>query len=77
MNQIFSNKKNLLTYGATHVTLQKDGVNYDGVYNGLSYWGKVFQGDTLVSHLETDWDDDFGTVHFTLQDFRRAGFTVV
>jgi hypothetical protein len=74
---MFSNKSNLLSYGATHVNLQKDGIAYDGVYNGLSYWGKVFQGDTLVSHLETDWDDDFGTTHFTPQDFRRAGFTVV
>jgi hypothetical protein len=77
MNQMFSNKKNLLSYGATHVTLQKGGVTYDGVFNGLSYWGKVFQGDTLVSHLETGWDDDFSTTHFTPQDFRRAGFTVV
>jgi hypothetical protein len=74
---MFSHKNNLLTYGATHVTLQKDGVTYDGVYNGLSYWGKVFQGDNLVSHLETDWDDELGTTHFTLNDFRHAGFKVV
>jgi hypothetical protein len=72
-------KNNLLLQGATHVTLQKDGIAYDGVYNGLSYWGRVFEKDTdnLVDRLETDFDEQWGNISFTLKDFQLAGYTVL
>ena len=66
----------LLSNGSNSVSLTKEGVEYIGVWNGLSYWGKVFSSDgSQIEQLENDYDygDDY-TPNFSVTDFYRHGY---
>lgn len=55
------------------VGLFRQGKSYVGIYNGLSNWGRVEDGQgNLVEHLGTEDNDP----NFSERDFELAGYTI-
>lgn len=55
------------------VFLAKDGKQYFGIYNGLSYWGRIEDEDgNLVELLTADFDEEEQQPY----NFRESDFTV-
>lgn len=72
--------------GTHTVKLVKDSTPYWGVYNGFTYWGRIFglqNGEVIeVSSLQTEVeiDEEYGESYlpnFTLADFEKNGYEVV
>lgn len=66
------------------VALNKDNKVFIGIYNGLSYWGRVEDGQgNLVEELSTEWEDDKDTGPqsyqpcFSERDFTDSGYQVI
>jgi hypothetical protein len=63
------------------VNLTKDGASFVGVYNGQSFWGKVFSESggiyTQIEQLTAEFDEDGGQPYnFREADFSEAGYTI-
>ena len=72
-----------LTAGTcTHaVNLTKDGESFIGIYNGLSFWGKVLifeKGEHLfVEQLQGEFDEEENhPFNFRESDFVTNGYTI-
>lgn len=69
----------LLTSTSCHsVHLKKDGKTFVGIYNGLSYWGRVEDGDgefieELQKGMETDDNGSQYLSHFSEKSFTTEG----
>lgn len=77
MLALSSYAQNLLRSTCCHsVALEKDGVLYTGVYNGLSYWGRVEdENGKLVEELSSDFDEEENQhYNFVVSDFLQAGY---
>ena len=74
--------QNLVGGTNTHtVDLIKDEKSFIGVYNGLSFWGKVFavDGDTYnqVELVQSEFDEeDRQPYDFREADFIASGYTI-
>jgi hypothetical protein len=78
--------KHLLESTCCHLCqLWKDGKNYWGIYNGLSYWGRIEDGKgnevERVYCQDPDYDDldedgNYYEPSFTPDDFARNGYIV-
>ena len=60
------------------VLLRKEGENFTGIYNGLSYWGRVEDGDgefieELQEGMETDDNGSQYLSHFSEKSFTTEG----
>lgn len=73
----------ILTAGTcTHtVNLTKDGESFIGIYNGLSFWGKVLifeKGQyTTIEQLQAEFDEEENQpFNFRGSDFVTNGYTI-
>lgn len=72
-----------LRWGTTNhsAKLIKDSIPYKGYYNGLSYWGEIYNANQeLVEKLNTEWeeDEDGGyNPNFSEKWFEYYGYTLI
>jgi len=74
--------QNLLRSTCCHlVHLEKDGMKFLGIYNGLASWGRVEDGKgVLVEQCSTEWEEpqdenDTGySPNFNVSDFAVRGY---
>ena len=63
------------------VLLEKDGVKYTGIYNGLNNWGRVETAEGRIhDSLHTEYEDEGDKGYnpsFSPVWFRHYGYTVV
>lgn len=72
--------ENLTKGTCTHtVTLGKDGLMFVGIFNGLSHWGRVEDGQgNLVEELNAPWDENDNCLsNFIPNDFEEAGYDII
>ena len=73
---ISSYASNMLRGTCTHsVTLKKGEDLFTGIYNGLSYWGRVedYDGNFVEDLGVSQYSDDDCTYSFSVEDFRIEG----
>lgn len=79
MMTLSAHAQQLLNSTCSHkVFLSKDGKQFTAIYNGASYWGRIYDSNgNLVETLYADWDEeDQQYFNFLESDFVKAGYDI-
>jgi gamma-glutamylcyclotransferase (GGCT)/AIG2-like uncharacterized protein YtfP len=70
--------RELESTSSSRVRLFKNGIEYVGIYNGLSYWGHVYDfAGNRVQKLQASYNEEYDQLSdFAIDDFILSGYTV-